>query len=212
MLRTAVAIVVFGLAVLPASGQLTIDLEENAVVAKGVTPGGSVVWFGIARERFDWTTRVSLWQDASATADGAGQAVLDLGRDVPVKSLWVVVDVATGAFAALSPTDYPWLTEAPFPSQGALFASDRATLLSLRDEREELEVLVVRPKVGAWRATLRHDDPGSEADTGVTLTASDLIPWGQPRAALARLGPGDLIVAIDPNRLEYFAQQLGSTH
>jgi hypothetical protein len=193
------------------AAQPVLQVDGTAVLASGLSPGGRVAWVGVARERVGWTSRVSVWQAADAVADGAGQTVLDLGRDLPVKSLWVVVDVTTGAFAAASPQEYPWLTEAPFPSAAASLASDRATLLSLRDDREELEVLVVRPKVGVWRATLRHDDPGSEAEPGVTLTASDLIPWGKPRAPLGRLGPGDLIVAIDPNRLEYFAQQLGST-
>lgn len=192
-----------------AHAQPAIQLEDTAVVATGITPGGKVAWLAVARERVDWTRRVMLWQDADAVADGNGKAVLDLGRDVPVKSIWIVIDMTTGAFAAFSPPAYPWATQVPFPTASATWASDGVTLLSLRDDREELEVLVVRPKVGAWRATIRHDDPSSRDVGGVLLTPASLVPWGSTPASPGNLGPGDVIVAIDPDRMQYFAQQLG---
>lgn len=209
MVRTVAAILVLGLAALPAAAQPAIGFEENAVVARGLTAGGSVVWFGVARERINWTSHVTEWQDAEALVDKDGWATLNLGREVPVKSVWVAVDMTTGGFAASSPPTYPWATHAAFPTEGAVFASDRVSLLSFRDDRQELEVLVVRPTVGAWRATVRHDDPASKEGTGVVFSYSDLIPWGKLPSSPGKLVPGDVIVAIDPNRMEYFAQQLG---
>jgi len=210
MVKAVEAVLVLGLAALPAGAQPTISFEENAVVARGLTPGGLVAWFGVARERVNWTSRVAEWQDAEALVDKDGWAALDLGRQVPVKSVWVAVDMTTGGFAASSPPLYPWATHAAFPTEGAVFASDGVSLLSFRDDRQELEVLVIRPKVGAWRATVRHDDPASKEGHGVIFSYSDLIPWGKLPSSPGQLVPGDVIVAIDPNRMEYFAQQLGA--
>jgi hypothetical protein len=193
-----------------AATQPTISLTETQVVATGLTPGGKLAWLGVAREREGWTTRVTQWQDANAVADSAGRAVLDLGRAVPVKSIWVVVDMTTGAFAADAPPAYPWAVETDFPTAGATFASDRASIVSLQDDKQQLEVLVVRPKVGAWRATIRHDDPGSRDSAGVLLTPSDLAPWGKAPSSPGLLVPGDVIVGIDPDGFTYFARQLGA--
>ena len=129
---------------------------------------------------------------------------------MPVKSIWVVVDMTTGAFAASTPAAYPWAVETDFPTAGATFASDRASLVSLQDDTQQLEVLVVRPKVGAWRGTIRHDDSSSRDVAGVLLTASDLAPWGKAPSSPGLLVSGDVIVGIDPDGFTYFARQLGA--
>ena len=206
----AFILLVSSAAVSVAAPEPTVSLTETQVVATGLTPSGKLAWLGIAREREEWTTRVTQWQDADSVADGAGRAVLDLGRPVPVKSIWVVVDMTTGAFAATAPSSYPWAIETAFPAVGATFATDRTSLVSLQDDRQELEILVVRPKVGAWRATLRHDDPGSRDGAGVLLTAADLAPWGKVATLPGLLVPGDVVVGIDPDGFTYFAHQLGT--
>jgi len=210
MARTVAAILVLGLAALPAHAQPAVSFEENAVVARGITPGGSVVWFGVARERGDWTSRVTAWQDANALADDTGQAVLDLGRPVPVKAAFIAVEMATGAFAASSPSAYPWVSEVPFPTAGLTLAADKVSVISLRDHHAELEVLIVRPQVGAWRATVRHDDAEHDPTPGVLVTFAALSPWGTAPPSPGHLRPGDVIVAIDPNTIEWFARQLGA--
>jgi hypothetical protein len=192
----------------PAAAQPVIQIAETQVVATGMTPGGRVAWFAFARERTDWTSRVLHWEGASGLADASGQTVLNLGRPVPVKSIFVAIDMSTGAFAASSPPAYPWAAHVPFPVDGLAFGADQVSVVSLRDSHEELEVLVVRPQVGAWRATVRHDDEALGGTPGVLVNFSAFSPWGASPASLGPLRSGDVIVAIDPNRIEYFAQQL----
>jgi hypothetical protein len=194
----------------PVAAQPVIHIAETQVVATGMTPGGRVAWFAFARERTDWTSRALHWEDASGLADGSGQTVLDLRRPVPVKSIFIAVDMSTGAFAASSPLAYPWAAQVPFPAAGLTLAADKVSVVSLRDGHQELEVLVVRPQVGAWRATVRHDDTQDDPTPGVLVTFSALAPWGASPASPAPLRPGDVVVAIDPNTIEYFARQLGA--
>jgi hypothetical protein len=210
MVRTVAAILVLGLVALPARAQPKISFEENAIVARGLSPGGPVTWLGVARERTDWTSRVTLWQDAWSLADASGQATLDLRRPVPVKAIFIAVDMTTGAVAASSPPAYPWSSEVPFPAAGLTFAADKVSVATLRDSHPELEVLVVRPQVGAWRATVRHDDAEHDPTPGVLVTFSDLSPWGPAPPSPGHLRPGDVIVAINPNTIEWFARQLGA--
>ena len=190
-----------------------LTVGESQVVATGLTPGGRVAWLGFARERAGWVTSVFHWEDLAASADATGQATLDLGRATPIKAVFVVVDVTTGAFAAASPADYPWATELPFPSSGMGLASDRNSVASLRDDHNQLEVLVVRPRQGAWRATVSHDDAPATNQAqanvpGVVVGFAELTPWGNGPAGPGSLRPGDVVVAIDPGTIEYFAGQL----
>ncbi len=195
-------------ALLSAAAQPELQIGDGQVVATGLTPGGRVAWFAFARERTDWISQVFRWENLAADVDGAGRAVLDLGRSTPVKAIFVAVDVSTGAYAASSPSDYPWATEVPFPTGGLSFASDQASVIALRAPQDELEVLVVRPGVGAWRSTVRHDDAPLDATPGVDVNVSNLTPWGAAPSSPGSLRQGDVVVAIDPIHMQYFAQQL----
>jgi len=217
MRRTALIVasilaMLFASTVLVGAPPPAVKISDSTVIATGITPVGQVGWFAFARERTDWVTRVLHWENLSATADSTGQAVLDLGRSVPVKSIFVAVDMTTGAFAASSPPEYPWASQVDFPNAGLAFASDKASVISLRDSHDELEVLVVRPRVGAWRSTVRHDEGPETEEPGVVVNFASLAPWGSAPPSPGALRAGDLIVAIDPNRFEYFAQQLPSAH
>ena len=194
----------------PTFAQPAVEVGDTGVTATGVTPGAHLFWLAFAREREGWFSRVLHWEGADSTADAAGQTVLQLGRSVPVKAIFVAVDMATGAFGASSPAAYPWATEVPFPAAGVSLAADRTSVVSLQDQHEELEVLVVRPKAGAWRGTIRHDDSASDAEPGVLVTFAGLTPWGSSPPSPGALHPGDVIVAIDPNTIEYFAHQLAA--
>jgi hypothetical protein len=195
-----------------ATTQLAIKIGDTQVVATGMTPAGRVAWFAFARERTGWVTQVLHWEDLTASADTSGQAILDLGRPVPVKAIFIAVDVSTGAYVASSPEAYPWATQVPFPTAGIELAADRASVVSLRDDHDELEVLVVRPLVGAWRATAHHNDPQATEAPGVLVNFADLTPWGDAPPTPGPLRTGDLVVAIDPEQMQYFAQQLSGRY
>ncbi len=214
MKRLGLVVAVLGLVSTASFGQTaipkaTIEIGSTSVAALGVRPGATVVWIAASRERAQWITEVRCWGGASTVADASGRAVLDVGSAIPVKSIWVAVDLTTGAFVASSPPAYPWKTQVPFPSAGIAPASGGVGVAAIRDPHNDLEVLVVRPKAGAWTLTTHHDDAENKGVAGAFVNFAKLTALAGSPTAPPNLGAGDVIVAIDPERMEYFAQQLG---
>ena len=77
-----------------------ITFEDSAVVASGLSPGKTVVWFGIER-LVDADYSRDLYQHYTTdtvAADGTARFTLD--RAVAPASVWVAVDLDTGTYAA----------------------------------------------------------------------------------------------------------------
>src|SRR4051812_12861939 len=85
-----------------------ITFDQSSVSVAGVSPKGQAVLFSVAREvaEVDVATVVRRSQ-VLPDDDGDGVVKLDLGRDVPFRSVWVAVDLATGQVAAAAPEGYP---------------------------------------------------------------------------------------------------------
>lgn len=195
-----------------AASPVTLQIQNDKVVASGLTPRGTVIWFGVGRQREGWSTHVYHWLTTDALTDAAGEATFALKTEVPVKSIWVAVDFATGAYAASSPPAYRWEARSPFPSTGVAYAPGKAGVAAIADSHNDLEVVVVRPGVGVWSLQTSHDAPENARGVGVVIDFANLLPLAASPKAPAPLLPGDLIVAIDPEQMQYFAQQLGPQH
>ena len=82
----------------------------------------------------------------------------------------------------------------------------------IEDDRGFVEILLVRPGQGAWGATV--GDGGEADDDGIydgRLTASlDRLRavGASPAVAPERFSPRDVVVVIDPNRMEIGLRQL----
>jgi hypothetical protein len=210
MFRTVAGILVLGFAALPAGAQPTIGFEENAVVASGVTPGGSVVWFGIARERPGRITQVVRRDPVLPDSDGDGVARLDLGRSVAVQSIWAAVDLTSGSFAVATPEGTP-RREVALPGN-SFRRSPRGAVEALQDARQFLEILVVRPGEGAWSLSVGDggaSDADLQPDGGVQAALTSMRPLGTAKTALDQLLPGDVVVVIDPRQMEFYAATFG---
>jgi hypothetical protein len=79
-------------------------------------------------------------------------------------------------------------------------------------ERDDLEVLLVRPGVGAW--TLRVADGGANDGDGIlnmnlrtTLERMERLYGADPVPHPARVQVKDLLILIDPHRLDYFVKE-----
>src|SRR5215470_18716370 len=84
----------------------TLVFSDQAIQAKGMSAGGSVVWFGIGSEVREYAETLSEHQDVTV-ADAQGQSILDVSPTVPRRSLWVAVDLETGLFALAAPPAFP---------------------------------------------------------------------------------------------------------
>lgn len=185
-----------------------LSFEADAVLARGVTPKGTVVWFSVAREISRQSATVVPRMEQKADEDGDGVVRLEPGRDVPLRSIWFAVDLETGEAAVAAPEGFP-LQEGDLAGKAIPAALNRLDLQS-----GFVYLVLVRPGVGAWR--LRAGDGGASDEDGE--------PDGTLRAALAslegidpstppppeRFSPSDLLLVIDPNRMEYLRFQAGS--
>jgi hypothetical protein len=186
-----------------------ITFAPEAVVASGMTPGGQVEWFGVAREISEHSATIVRRDRIASDDDQDGAVRLELGRPVPFQSIWVAVDLTTGAAAVATPEGYP-LRRLELPGGNVGRGGGKPDWVE--DDRGYVEILAVRPGVGAWGAAV--GDGGEADDDGVydgRLVASLARLRGigpNPPAAPQRFGPRDVIVVIDPNRMEVAVRQL----
>jgi hypothetical protein len=206
------AVMVFGAGMAegqtPAAPQITF--QETAVVASGLPPGGKVVWFGVAREISERVATIVRREKISADEDNDGAVRFEVGKKVPFQSIWVVVDLATGKPAVAVPEGYS-LSSVPLPAQN-LGRGEASEPDWLQDTRGYVEILLIRPGEGAWGATVgdggRDDDDGAQ-DGRLRASLPRLRGVGpSPPTPPERFKTGDVVLVIDPNRMEVSAHQL----
>lgn len=185
-----------------------VSFEPEAVVASGLTPKGQVIWFSVARETSRRATTVVPRIEARSDDDGDGTVRLELDREVPRKSIWFAVDLATGESAVATPEGFPKI-ERDLPGKAVPAALNRLEL-----ERQFAYLVLVRPGVGAW--SLRVGDGGEsdqdgEPDGILRAALAGLVPVGETGSRPPeRFSPKDVLLIIDPDRMEYSAVRIGS--
>jgi hypothetical protein len=179
----------------------TLSFLEHSVVASGVTPGGQVVWFGLMRElnqgALDWSHVETIVPGTS----GAGVAQLDIGKPVPLQSIWFAVDLTTGQFAAGAPPGYALRR---FSLAGGAFPT---TSTRVEIGRRLVVVLCVRPGVGAWTLRVGDGGPGDVdgvADGTVRIDVGQLVAVGAP-SSLQSLASRDVVIVVDQERMDFTA-------
>ncbi|HEY4590958.1 MAG TPA: hypothetical protein VIJ61_01040 [Thermoanaerobaculia bacterium] len=184
-------------------GTVAIAFEDNAVAASGLSPGKSMVWFGVER-LVDADYSSDLYQHYktdTVAADGTARFTLD--RAVAAASIWVAVDLDTGAFGVEAPASSPLRRTGQTSgrlSQGAGAAADQ-----FLDTRTYVLGLAVRPGQGAWLfgggdGGPRDLDKSANNRLSFALDEFDALP-GSP-AAPAKAGGTDLWFVIDPRAME----------
>jgi hypothetical protein len=184
-----------------------ISFEADAVVATGTSPKGQTVWFSVAREISRQSTKIVPHYEIGSDDDGDGMVRLELGKEVPLRSIWFAVDLATGETSVATPPDFP-LLEVDLPGKAIPAALNRLEL-----QHRFAYLLLVRPGVGAW--LLRAGDGGESDEDGEpdgTLRAalSSLTPieeGGPPPPE--RFSPKDVLLIIDPERMESASVRIG---
>lgn len=181
-----------------------IALADRSVTVKNITPGEAVVLLG-GWQRIGDAIELTRWRQALVDADKDGAVRFDLDRDMPTDAIWVAVDVRTGRVAAAAPL-LSQFRKLDFPAavlrKGASGAYERYV-----SGRRMVDLLVVRPHVGAWAAQA-IDGHGSDADqrqdgrTTIVFEQARLVGAGAP--APRHLTPRDVVVAIDVRRMEYY--------
>lgn len=193
----------------PLAAQPALEFGEDAVLAKGLTPGGPVAWFSVANERGEWLD-VLVRRQVESTADAAGAATFTLEKPLPKLSVWAIVDLTTGGFDLASPAN-DGLREVPFPAD-ALQANPAGEVPFLDGARSYLEVFLARPGEGAWGLTIGDGtelDADGVPDGRTRVAISSLLPLTAGRSSARSIASGDVIVVVDPNTMETYAAIVG---
>jgi hypothetical protein len=179
-----------------------ISFGELAVQASGITRGGDAIVFAATIGRYSGMQK--LGRHAKVVADDDSDGAITLTVDeLPVPSVWAVVDLQSGRYAVAAPAGFA-LRTMDLPSHGW-----RGGLQRVDFRRDYLEVLVVRPGAGAW--TLRVSEGGANDDDGAlnavlrTRLARMQRLYGEDAAPRPPVViPKDLLLIIDPHELDYF--------
>ncbi len=201
---------IFALRAASSAPELAVSFEESAVAVTEVTAGGDVVFFSVAREPQGFFQRV-VRRVGVVAADALGEARLEPDPPgVPLKSVWAVVDLATGRYGVAAPAGFS-LREVPFPGK-ALEAGAPGIVNRLRNQADAVDLLVVRPGVGAWTLStwdLASEDHDGEDNDQVLASLGDLQAVeasGPPPPE--RFARDDVVVVILPETLRYYATRL----
>jgi hypothetical protein len=177
-------------------------VTEQSVTAAGMTPGGTVVWLGMARRVAEYEATF-VRRQGTMQADAKGQVTLPLTEAVPLQSIWAVIDLQSGGYATASPAGFAPLAiqlgPDAFEVRGAGLA-DR-----LVDVADYAEVLLVRLGKGAWGKAVGRggaDDEGNPGDAAFRLALDRLEPLpGITAPPPAKLSAGDLVFVLHPQAM-----------
>jgi hypothetical protein len=173
-----------------------------------VSPGGAAILFAGAQHRRDYV-RYTRWQQALIDDDRDGVVELEVAAGVPFESVWIAVDATSGRLAtAVSPG-----------SRFEALAFPRSVLRKHADggvdryesARGAVDLLIVRPHVGAWVVYAADGEPG---DADRQRNGRTTVVFGEARSltgrapAPQRLTPHDVVVAIDVRRLQYYLTEI----
>jgi hypothetical protein len=197
-------ILVFALAAAPvAAAPFRVSLEADAVVASGVTAKGKVALLGVTREIGpDDFPVVKRHLEVLEDDDGDGMIRYPVEQGIPVRSLWAVVDLTSGDSDTVSPAAFG-TRRVNWRGHGLRRRGDGKD--AVEDQRTLVELLVVRPAVGAWALRV-SDGNGSDGDGRIDGRLEGIFEDMQPLAASPKPPSvflrDDVVLVLDPALME----------
>lgn len=212
ILRIVIALASAGIALAapPSVQTLTMTFSRNAIVIGGVVRSQPIYLFGVVREARGYFNRIQSYD--ARLVDDAGTGTVSYGFDAErsLRSVWVAVDLVSGAAVSGHPGEYP---AAPMAAPDQRIKKNQAGELAQLSSLGTLaDFLLVRPGAGIWSQTAGSRGPLDEGDEHgkVTISASAL----QPRAGTSDPPPrtlkkGDVVFAVDSFHATYALSIVG---
>jgi hypothetical protein len=198
----------FSIAASAADVPLQITVSDAGIAVTNATPRGNVVLFASGLDgSFGVLSQRRLAQNVAA--DAAGTLVYKPKRALPYRTICVAVDVETGRMALGGAADYE-IQVRPFPTETLRHDADGVSGLA-GAEIPRADLLVVRPKGGAWRLAASEGasgDDDKQHDGKLSLDFSTAVSIGAEVPAPKRLKNKDVVVLIDSARLEVFTTEV----
>ena len=184
----------------PAAADLELAFDDSSLFIKGMTPGGDLALLSVAREPREWVMSVVMREDLLSDDDSDGAVRYEIEKEVPVQSIWAVVDVATGEVAAGSPDGFvPETLELP---PGRLLLGPGNASSRLASGHGRIHALWVRPGEGAWTITAGDGGPmdaDGKSDHQVLVALDQSLGLATEEAAPVGVFPRDVLIVIDPD-------------
>lgn len=198
---------------LPASAgaELTVVFDGTQVVVREATPQGGIAVVSIARVSTGWVNRVDTLATLVTDSDGDGIAILELDEPAVDRSIWAVVDVTSGEAIVVSPgmAGIPLEVEAlelVKRGQGGVFNE-------LGDDREVLDLAVVRPGEGAWFTRAWDggtNDQDHQSNGRIRIKLQNMEAMDGSSARLNVFDVGDVLIGLNRQTFEFYAVQIAS--
>lgn len=189
-------------AAITAGAQPKVTFKPTSLVIANATPNGTIAVCGVGDSYPDGRELMSK-QSSLVTADANG------GIEVPIahpafRSIWLIVDMKADEYVIATPPGYrPRTMKYPLT-----VASDLGSLTALRPTAF---VFVIHPPQGAWERVAgdgSENDDGNKGDSQVKVFLHRFLPIGGSPPAPAHLTPRDIVMAIDPVSMEFFALRI----
>ena len=189
-----------------AGDPIRVSFDGDTVRAADVSSGGDVIVFACTIGRYSGMRKLGRHVEVVRDADGDGVVSLTIQNLSEVASVWAIVDFDTGRYALAAPGGFaPRAMD--IPEHGWRGGSEHFEL-----RRNYLEMLVVRPGVGAWTQSLSEggsNDDDRQLNTVLRMRLANMQRLhghdGPPRPPV--IVPRDLLLIIDPHELDYFASE-----
>jgi hypothetical protein len=193
-------------AAVAAAPLLTIELSGSTETIRGVTPGGSVALFGATWEltaRRPQVRHLVRRESVVTDEDRDGLVTVNLNQTVPELGIWVAVDVSTGAHAEMTT---PGFNAERVNFDEALKSDNNGQLKKIELPLSEVEMLLVRPGEGAWRAygsKASAVDENRDNGRPFRLDIASFRPMGASTEAPKSFRKGDVIAVIETLRAKF---------
>jgi hypothetical protein len=180
-----------------ARADVKLTLEQSSITAAGITPGGEAIVFAALIGTYNG--HPLLLRQAEIVIDDDRDGSITIPRRVDVRAaVWTVVDQKTGAFGITSPTGKVRLLQLAGQAW-------RSGVEDLEIDRDVLEVLLVRPGVGAWTSRISEGGSGDadgNVNSKIKLRVPDMDAMGKVNRAAGTVQKDDVLVLIDPRELQ----------
>ncbi|HWW59729.1 MAG TPA: hypothetical protein VN181_00040 [Thermoanaerobaculia bacterium] len=185
---------------------LQLTVADGEVQIQNVGPRGVVLLGATLQQEMSIPT-LRRFSEVLEDADQDGIVTYKPQGGTPLRGIWVAIDCESGSLVIGGRPDYD-LIQLPFPVASEM-RDTNGMLAALDEERSELDLVVVRPRVGAW--LVRGRDGGSRDADGMT-NGRLLVEFDNGTALSGTLEPSpgrlqqsDVIAAIDTAQMEVFA-------
>jgi hypothetical protein len=187
------------------------ELSDKELVVRNLTPGSAVALLAVAHEPAYYMMRVVARRELLKDDDKDGVVRYVPDHGVAFRSIWIVVDVASGESAMTTPAGYEPVEM--YQRGAGRGQAVQAIVNTLDIGREAVEILLVRPGEGAWFVTARDrgfSDQDGQANGRIRLNPRKLrSPQGAYGEGPHAMRNGDVVAMIDPDILEYWWATMG---